>query len=662
MKSIGRQLLLFFSLLLFLISGVFGTFTYYTTYNAVNKEVKEVLPQRAEDVAKIVRGKLDLQLMELDSIAKKTEIVSMEWEQQKACLEEEMNRTTFHEITVIDPTGLAYYLDGKEENLSEQEYVRRALSGEPNFSDVIINPSNSSSIIMVATPIKKGSIVIGAIIAKMDANELSRITSDVIFAKTGYAYILNGKGTVIAHKNRDMVFEEYNPIETAVNDPSVNSLADVFTRMITNYNGFEEYNFNNRDLYLGYSRIQGTDWSVGVTAPKTEVLSALPSLQKNISVVSMVILAMGIIIVFIIGKSITKPIIFVTSYAEKMAQLDITTDISQKYKLRKDEVGRLSNAFQAVTDNLRLFIRQVMESTEQVAASSEELTAISEQAAMASEHISSSAGDMAVSSEKQLNEILNVSSSMEEISASIDDVSNNAKEISKLSVSALHKSNDGKEGIQRIILQMTSINSSTQKVQSSLLDITDSSKQMNEITNVIKGIAEQTNLLALNAAIEAARAGDQGKGFAVVADEVRKLAEQSQLSTNKINQLIQENQNNIEKANELMMEGSKNVEEGIEIVNITDKTFNEIATLISEVTAQIDIITSSILQVVTGSQEVVMATNEMEKMSQEVSGQVQNVSAATEEQTASMEEIAAASQGLSNLAQELQKAIGKFKI
>jgi methyl-accepting chemotaxis protein len=40
----------------------------------------------------------------------------------------------------------------------------------------------------------------------------------------------------------------------------------------------------------------------------------------------------------------------------------------------------------------------------------------------------------------------------------------------------------------------------------------------------------------------------------------------------------------------------------------------------------------------------------------------QNVSAATEEQLAVMEEISASASSLSNLAEDLQKLIGKFKV
>ncbi len=70
------------------------------------------------------------------------------------------------------------------------------------------------------------------------------------------------------------------------------------------------------------------------------------------------------------------------------------------------------------------------------------------------------------------------------------------------------------------------------------IELQSSSQNIGNVIDLINDIAEQTNLLALNATIEAARAGDAGKGFAVVASEVKELSNQTSSATSDISDHI----------------------------------------------------------------------------------------------------------------------------
>src|SRR5690606_15084678 len=128
------------------------------------------------------------------------------------------------------------------------------------------------------------------------------------------------------------------------------------------------------------------------------------------------------------------------------------------------------------------------------------------------------------------DEVLNVTSAIENVAKEIDNMFNLSHDANKLSDKVLEHTNEGKKRIEEALDQMVNISKSTSLVRNSLTNINNSSSQMTAIIDVIESIAEQTNLLALNAAIEAARAGEAGSGFAVVAEEIRKLAEETQKS------------------------------------------------------------------------------------------------------------------------------------
>jgi len=187
------------------------------------------------------------------------------------------------------------------------------------------------------------------------------------------------------------------------------------------------------------------------------------------------------------------------------------------------------------------------------------------------------------------------------------------------------------------------------------------SKEIGQIVDTISGIAGQTNLLALNAAIEAARAGEQGRGFAVVAEEVRKLAEQSQEAAKKIAILISEIQGDTNKAVIAMDSGTREVKLGAEVVNASGQAFQEITTLVTQVSGQVSEISSAIDQMASDSEQIVGSVKRIDDLSKKAAGEAQTVSAATEEQSASMEEIAALSRALAKLAMELREAVNKFE-
>ncbi|MCL6585500.1 MAG: methyl-accepting chemotaxis protein [Anoxybacillus sp.] len=371
-------------------------------------------------------------------------------------------------------------------------------------------------------------------------------------------------------------------------------------------------------------------------------------------------LIVGMMVAYYISKIISRPVIAVSEAAKQIASGDLT--VEEIVVKNRDEIGEMARAFNQMACQLREVIEQVSMNAEQVAASSEQLTASAEQTSKATEQITVTIQDVAAGMEKQVESVGETQYIVEEMSLGVKRIAERSQNATTLANGASEKALKGNQSIQLAVKQMNSIDQTVTGLAKVVKNLGERSKQIGQIIEVITGIAEQTNLLALNAAIEAARAGENGRGFAVVADEVRKLAEQSGQSAQQISTLITTIQQETTEAVHSMETAITEVADGIGAIHTAGESFVEIKTAVQEVAGQMKEVSSSVKDMLTGAEKIVKAMQLINQNAESAAAGTEEVSAATEEQLAAMEEISASAIALSNMAEELQTLIGKFKL
>jgi methyl-accepting chemotaxis protein len=314
-------------------------------------------------------------------------------------------------------------------------------------------------------------------------------------------------------------------------------------------------------------------------------------------------LAIGLLLVVRITRSITHPLGEAVHIAQAVATGDLTRDVEVK---SRDETGLLMQSLKDMIGSLRKIVGEVRAGTESIRTAADE--------------IAQGNTNLSQRTEEQASTLEQTASSMEELTTAVRENSQSADNANGLAQQANQAAAQGGAVVGAVVHTMK--------------EIQDSSKKIGDIIGVIDSIAFQTNILALNAAVEAARAGEQGRGFAVVAAEVRTLAQRSAGAAKEIKTLIG---NSLQK-----------VDSGTRQVEDAGNTMNEIVASVEKVTAIIERISTASREQAAGIEQVNTAVGQMDQVVQQ--------------NAAVVEQAAAVAEAMQATAQQLYAAVGVFKL
>lgn len=349
-----------------------------------------------------------------------------------------------------------------------------------------------------------------------------------------------------------------------------------------------------------------------------------------IGIGSVIAVLIVLLLAWAFSQSLIVPLKQAVNVAQTISNGDLTATFSDD---GKDEAADMMRALAQMQTNLRNALQTIGDSSNQLAATSEELSVVTNQSTQ--------------TLDDQSAQLQQAASAVNELTVAIDDVARSAVSTSDNSNSANDKTVQSMQQVRLTIGTIETLAAGIQQSSHSISQLAQHVTDIGSVMDVIRGVAEQTNLLALNAAIEAARAGEQGRGFAVVADEVRSLASRTQNSTTEIEAMIKAVQLESDNAVADMQQSNAKATETLNVANQAQDALTEIANLIHEINEQ--------------NLTIAAAAEEQATVARTVDGSLVSIRDLSVQTAVGARQTSESSTELAKLAERLNDLVTKFK-
>ena len=276
----------------------------------------------------------------------------------------------------------------------------------------------------------------------------------------------------------------------------------------------------------------------------------------------------------------------------------------------------IANTAVAAARSLAALIRQIQDSSVEVA--------------FAAGQVHATVSELASGSSEQAAAVMEITSTTEELARTAAQIATNASGQADLAVHAEAAGETGMNAVEAALGGVEEVRHRIDDIAGRAATIDTKAKEIYRILDLINEISHETHILALNAAIEASAAGEHGQRFSVVADEVRRLSQRSRESVDSVRALLDEFSGSIRGAVVATEESGKAVEHVLSQARSAAEVIDQLRDALGDTAQTAKEISLATQEQQTASDQVVLTLKEVSEVVQQVADGLKQFSGAAD--------------------------------
>lgn len=187
-------------------------------------------------------------------------------------------------------------------DISERDYIKVPKStGKSHVGEVSKSKATGKPIAPFGAPVYSSSgQFLGVVGCVANIDFISDKIGAVKIGETGYAFLINNEGLVIAHPKSEYILE--------MNFAKQEGMTEFVQAMSAQKSGADKYSFSGVKKVAGYAPVGLTGWSVAVTQNYDELMAPANSIRNFMILITVAFLALAVVLVLYFARSISRPI------------------------------------------------------------------------------------------------------------------------------------------------------------------------------------------------------------------------------------------------------------------------------------------------------------------------------------------------------------------